>query len=96
MEEIYWFHLNKDHGAYNGVESAIEAKFVENRPDNIFSRNDKWDNKETVVKLVAEAGWYDSVDADFIKTSPALIRTFTEADHDEARDMVKDPAWTNV
>ena len=94
MEEIFWFHLNKEHGAYNGIESGLEAKFTETRPINLLSLNDKIDNKETLIKLVAELGWYDSPDADFIKTSPALLRTYTPIDHDEAKAMVKAAAWT--
>lgn len=93
-EETHWFHLDKEHGSYNGIEANLEVKFAETRPDNTLSVNTKIDNKESLVKLVTPLGWYDSTDADFIKTSPALFRTFTTVDHREAFDLVRDPLWT--
>lgn len=92
-EETYWIHLDKENPAYEGVESAVEAKFVERRPDNILSYNNKADNKETVMKLVAETGWYESSEANIIRNSPSLIRTYFKSEHRLAWDLVHTVAW---
>lgn len=94
MNDIYYFHLDVTNLNFASIQSGLASKFSTVLPSNILSVNMKNDGTEALIKLVAESGWFDSLEASFIKGHPALLGMYTPDNHDLAVDLVTNVAWT--
>ncbi len=86
--DIIWIHVSLAHARYADALSAATI-LHESQSRLKVSVNVKADGTEALIKVVgAKATWL--TDKPF---KAAVLRVFTEADHDEAVAMVRDPIW---
>ena len=89
--EIIWLHMDAMHGSYAPAVNASRAQH-EDRGSFMLSVNLKDDGTEALVKVVGVTTPWVTGKA----WSGAILRVFTEADHDEAVTMVNAAAWTGA
>lgn len=69
------------------IVSAARAVH-EGQGDWVLSVNEKADGTRALIKLIQDGSW--------TTVSPTILRTYTEADHDEALTLVNDATWTGL
>ncbi len=86
--DIIWLHVSLAHAQFAEALAAVTV-LHENQGKFKISVNVKADDTEALIKLVgAKANWLTGKPFE-----AAVFRVFTEADHDEAVALVRDPIW---
>jgi hypothetical protein len=86
--DIIWLHMDAMHASYPAAIVAMRVQH-ENQSSFKLSINLSDDGTEALVKVAgARAGWPVGK-----SWNAAVKRVFTEADHDGAAALVRDPLW---
>lgn len=88
MFDLIWLHMDATHPSYTGAINAMRGQH-EALADFKLSVNLKKDGSEALVKVAGVVpGWTQGK-----PWAAAVIRTFVEADHDEAMVMTSHVDW---
>lgn len=79
-----YLHCDTTHGAYNALRALASTRHTDNAPSTVLSVTPNVAGTEAIIKLRGGAGI----------ASPAVIRTYTAADHGEIFAFLHTPAWT--
>ena len=89
--EIIWLHMDARHGSYVAATTAMGSHH-RSQGSFVLSINLKDDGTEALVKVAgAVPAWVNGK-----AWAGAVLRIFTEVDHDEAVTLVNSAAWTGA
>ena len=84
----FWYHVDITADNYESMIADATVEHAKHAPGSQLSINTHLDETEALVKISAAddyaPGW---------ASTPLVIRRFTVADHDEAREMVTTVEW---
>ena len=79
-----YFHCDTTHPGFNALRGLAQTRHTDNAPGTVLSVTPNVAGTEAIVKVRGGAGL----------ASPAVIRTYTQADHADIFAFLYTPAWT--